>query len=136
MRRAATCSWRRSTVGLLAVSGSSIVDPAGTGRTCPSSAQSGRIAWSATSALMVRSTRSGGSSSLEKKLCPNLYPGDIVVLDNLRVHKNARGLELIRATGAEVKFQPPYCCRAPLMMAARTGYLMAISVAHGCRAAA
>lgn len=45
---------------------------------------------------------------LEKKLCPNLYPGDIVVLDNLQVHKNARGLELIRATGAEVKFQPPY----------------------------
>jgi putative transposase len=45
---------------------------------------------------------------VEKKLCPTLFPGDILVLDNLKVHKNKRAIELIEATGAEVKFQPPY----------------------------
>jgi len=45
---------------------------------------------------------------LEKKLCPTLNPGDIVVMDNLSVHKNSRGIELIREAGADVKFQPPY----------------------------
>lgn len=41
-------------------------------------------------------------------LAPSLRAGDIVILDNLGVHKNAGALALIRAVGAEVEFLPPY----------------------------
>lgn len=43
-----------------------------------------------------------------KTLCPQLFPGDVVVLDNLRVHKNAEAIALIEAEGATVRFLPPY----------------------------
>ena len=39
---------------------------------------------------------------------PVLRPGDILIMDNLSSHKNAAVLEKIRATGAEVRFLPPY----------------------------
>ena len=41
-------------------------------------------------------------------LVPTLTPGDIVVMDNLRPHKNPRVRELIEAAGAELRFLPPY----------------------------
>ncbi len=41
-------------------------------------------------------------------LVPTLKPGDIVVLDNLGAHKNARTLALIEKAGAEVRFLPAY----------------------------
>jgi transposase len=41
-------------------------------------------------------------------LAPQLAPGDIVILDNLSSHKGAEVLALIRATGAELLFLPPY----------------------------
>ena len=41
-------------------------------------------------------------------LAPALREGDILVMDNLSSHKNARVLEKVEATGAEVKFLPPY----------------------------
>ena len=41
-------------------------------------------------------------------LCPELRPGDIVVMDNLGAHKSPATLELIAAKGAEVRFLPPY----------------------------
>lgn len=42
------------------------------------------------------------------ELVPNLKPGDIVVMDNLRAHKSPRVLRLIRDAGCEVLFTPPY----------------------------
>lgn len=42
------------------------------------------------------------------KLAPLLRPGDVVVLDNLRIHQNEEALQFIRAAGASVLFQPPY----------------------------
>ena len=39
---------------------------------------------------------------------PRLAPGDIVILDNLSSHKGAEVLALIKATGAELLFLPPY----------------------------
>lgn len=45
---------------------------------------------------------------LRKRLCPRLYPGDIVVLDNLRQHHASIVRELIEAEGAELMFLPPY----------------------------
>lgn len=41
-------------------------------------------------------------------LCPTLWPGDIVVMDNLAPHKNEDTVALITATGASVRFLPAY----------------------------
>jgi transposase len=45
---------------------------------------------------------------LEKILCPTLRKTDIVVLDNLSVHKMAEVREIIEKTGASLLFLPPY----------------------------
>jgi len=44
-------------------------------------------------------------------LCPTLRPGDIVAMDNLRVHQNKRVRDLIEAQGAELRYLPPYSPR-------------------------
>lgn len=41
-------------------------------------------------------------------LVPVLHPGDVVVLDNLSVHKSARAREAIAAAGARLVFLPAY----------------------------
>jgi len=41
-------------------------------------------------------------------LVPTLTPGQIVIWDNLSVHKSARAQELIEAAGCQVCFLPPY----------------------------
>ena len=41
-------------------------------------------------------------------LVPTLRPGDIVVMDNLGCHKSAAVRAEIEATGAELRFLPPY----------------------------
>ena len=41
-------------------------------------------------------------------LGPTLVPGDVVVLDNLSVHKVAGMAELVEARGARLLFLPPY----------------------------
>lgn len=45
---------------------------------------------------------------VEHRLCPRLYPGDVVLLDNLRQHHAPRVRELVEATGARLLFLPPY----------------------------
>jgi transposase len=45
---------------------------------------------------------------VEQILVPTLRPGDIVVLDNLTVHKHADIRVRIEAVGATVRFLPPY----------------------------
>ena len=45
---------------------------------------------------------------VEQVLGPTLVPGDIVVMDNLAVHKVAGIAEAIRARGAHVAYLPPY----------------------------
>lgn len=45
---------------------------------------------------------------LQQVLCPELRPGDQVILDNLSTHKMARVGELIAAAGAEVHYLPAY----------------------------
>lgn len=39
---------------------------------------------------------------------PTLVPGQIVLLDNLNVHKSPRARALIEGAGCEVRFLPPY----------------------------
>jgi transposase len=41
-------------------------------------------------------------------LLPTLAPGDIVVMDNLQPHKNAKVRQLIEAAGAELRYLPAY----------------------------
>lgn len=41
-------------------------------------------------------------------LAPTFKPGDIVVCDNLSVHKNVEARAAIEARGAELRFLPPY----------------------------
>lgn len=45
---------------------------------------------------------------LEHMLCPQLQPGDIVVMDNLAAHKVRGVRELIERSGAELRYLPPY----------------------------
>jgi transposase len=45
---------------------------------------------------------------IEQVLCPTLRPGDIVVMDNLSVHKSPEVERLVRSVGGEVRFLPAY----------------------------
>ena len=45
---------------------------------------------------------------VEQVLCPTLQAGDIVVMDNLRVHKVAGIQDAITGCGARVIYLPPY----------------------------
>ena len=45
---------------------------------------------------------------IEKFLSPTLHPGDIVVMDNLNVHKSERVQSIIASQGARCMFLPEY----------------------------
>ena len=45
---------------------------------------------------------------IEQVLVPTLRPGDVVVLDNLAVHKQPEIRAAIEAVGAQLRFLPPY----------------------------
>ena len=45
---------------------------------------------------------------VEQVLCPTLRKGDIVVMDNLSVHKSPEAERLVKAAGAEISFLPAY----------------------------
>lgn len=47
-------------------------------------------------------------SFVERTLRRHLYPGDIVVVDNLQIHKNIEAKQIIEREGAELVFLPPY----------------------------
>jgi transposase len=45
---------------------------------------------------------------IEQVLAPTLRPGDVVVLDNLVVHKQPEVRAALEAVGAQIRFLPPY----------------------------
>jgi transposase len=45
---------------------------------------------------------------LDEVLCPQLRPGDVVVMDNLSSHKVAGVRERLQQRGADVLYLPPY----------------------------
>ena len=45
---------------------------------------------------------------MRQVLCPELEAGDVVILDNLCIHKTAAVAELIAARGASVRYLPAY----------------------------
>lgn len=52
--------------------------------------------------------RDAFNSYIETQLAPTLAPGDIVILDNLSVHKSAKAEAAVRARGAWMLFLPQY----------------------------
>jgi transposase len=47
-------------------------------------------------------------ASVEQVLVPVLQPGEVVVLDNLAVHRHPEVRTAIEAVGAQLRFLPPY----------------------------
>ncbi|HEX2242561.1 MAG TPA: transposase, partial [Gammaproteobacteria bacterium] len=45
---------------------------------------------------------------VEKALTPSLRPGQLVVMDNLSAHKEARVRQLVEEQGCELLYLPPY----------------------------
>ena len=45
---------------------------------------------------------------VEQWLLPTLQPGKTVILDNLKVHKSAKALALIKQAGCQVRYLPSY----------------------------
>jgi transposase len=75
------------------------------------------ISWLATlttrgigESLLVRGAvdRQVFEAFVERVLVPNLQPGQILVLDNLSVHKSARARQLIESAGGHLVFLPTY----------------------------
>ena len=52
--------------------------------------------------------RTAFDSCVATQLAPTLKPGDVVILDNLPVHKSARAAAVLRDRGAWLLFLPPY----------------------------
>jgi transposase len=46
--------------------------------------------------------------SVQEFLCPTLYPGDLVIADNVRSHNMAGVTEAVEAVGAHLRSLPPY----------------------------
>ena len=59
-------------------------------------------------ALKGALARESFDAYIEQLLLPTLVPGQIVVLDNLPVHKSARARRLIEGVGCRVLFLPAY----------------------------
>jgi transposase len=69
------------------------------------------VALDGTRAAMVLDGPINGESFVgfcEWLLVPALYPGDLVVMDNLSSHKSASVVRAIEAVGAQVVYLPPY----------------------------
>jgi transposase len=88
------------------VKGCRIVDRAPAGRwethTVVAAIRTGGVASAMVTRKAINSITFHGF--IEKFLCPTLSPGDVVVMDNLAVHK-VKGIE---QAGAELLYLPPY----------------------------
>jgi len=52
--------------------------------------------------------RAAFDAFVERRLAPSLRPGQVVVLDNLSVHKSARARAAVEAAGCRLAFLPTY----------------------------
>ena len=64
--------------------------------------------WAATMTIEAPTDGDVFLAFLEQVLCPQLQPGDVVVMDNLAAHKVEGVRGLIVARGAELRYLPPY----------------------------
>ena len=63
---------------------------------------------SATWLLEEAMTREAFDVYVTQVLAPTLQPGDVLLLDNLNVHKSETARQAIEARGAHLEFLPPY----------------------------
>ena len=80
----------------------------------------------ATMVLQGALARESFDAYVEQLLVPTLVPGQIVILDNLPVHKSARARRLIEGAGCSVRFLPassPDCNPIELAFATRKQHL-------------
>jgi transposase len=66
---------------------------------------------------------------VEQVLVPTLWPGDVVVLDNLAVHNQPEVRLAIEAVGAQIRFLPPY---SPDFNPIEQAFRQTESVPSGC----
>jgi transposase len=64
--------------------------------------------WAATMTIEAATDGEIFVAYLEQVLCPQLQPGDIVVMDNLSAHKVGGVRNVIEPTGAQLWYLPPY----------------------------
>ena len=82
--------------------------PAGHWRTLTVLGAIRQSGWVATMTIEAATDGEIFQAYLEQVLCPQLQPGDIVVMDNLSAHKVPGVRELIENAGAELRYLPPY----------------------------
>ena len=68
----------------------------------------GLSGWVATMSIEAPTDGEVFRAYLQHVLCPKLKPGQVVVMDNLSAHKVEGVRELIRSTGARLRYLPPY----------------------------
>lgn len=64
--------------------------------------------WVATMAIEAATDTDVFLAFLDHALCPQLKPGDVVVMDNLSAHKVDGVRDRITSAGAELLYLPPY----------------------------
>jgi transposase len=64
--------------------------------------------WVATMTIEAATDADVFLAYLDQVLCPQLQPGDVVVMDNLSAHKVDGVRSRIQAMGAELRYLPPY----------------------------
>lgn len=82
--------------------------PAGNWRTLTILGAVSLAGWFATMTIEAPTDGDVFLAFLEQVLCPKLKPGQCVVMDNLAAHKVAGVRQLIEATGAGLRYLPPY----------------------------
>ena len=82
--------------------------PAGHWKTLTVLGAVGQSGWVATMTIPASTDGEVFRAYLEHVLCPQLKAGQIVVMDNLSAHKVSGVRALIEATGAELRYLPPY----------------------------
>jgi transposase len=64
--------------------------------------------WAASMTIEASTDADVFKAFLEHVLCPQLKPGDVVVLDNLAAHKVDGVRQLLNQVGADLLYLPPY----------------------------
>ena len=67
-----------------------------------------RDGWLALGTIWGAANKENFTAWVKERLAPKLRPGDIVVMDNLRAHKDLRVEQAVRARGGSLVFLPPY----------------------------
>ena len=93
-----------------AKAGQRVVDTAPAGHWCTTTMISSVRSDGSTACMVVEGATSQEvfRAYVEQILLPTLRVGDVVILDNLSAHKDARAIARIEAIGARVLFLPPY----------------------------